>query len=75
MKRNAKKTAKDATESYEWLMATIRNGRRRIEVLGWKRLARMYYAARPGSKIRKAINTECRRLGYTPRNILSLHAE
>lgn len=63
------------TETYEWLTATMRNGRRRIEVLGWKRLARIYDANRPGSKIRKAINTEARRCGYTPRTILALNAE
>lgn len=68
-------TGRPASETAEWLTATMRNRRRRIEVLGWKRLAQMYHAARPGSRIRKAINAECRRCGYTPRNILSLHAE
>jgi hypothetical protein len=70
---NANKTKK-TTETYEWLTATMRNGRRRIEVLSWKRLARIYYANRPNSKIRKAINTEARRCGYTPRTILALNA-
>ena len=68
----AKKTN---TETHEWLMAQGRDGRRRIEKLGWRRLARIYLAARPGSAIRKAINTEARRCGYTPRTILALHAE
>jgi len=63
------------TETYEWLTATMRNGRRRIEVLGWKRLARIYYANRPGSRIRRAINAEARRCGYTPSTILALNAE
>ena len=70
------KTAKRATakeETYEWLMATGRDGVRRIEKLGWKRLARMYYANRPNSPIRKAIQAECRRCGYTPRIILGLN--
>ena len=64
MTTNAKKTAGNAAESHEWLTATMRNGRRRIETLGWKRLAGIYYATRPGSKIRKAINAEARRCGY-----------
>ena len=68
------KTKNTKTETYEWLMATTRLGRR-IEKLGWKRLAAIYYAAKPGSKIRKAINTEARRCGYTPRTILGLNAE
>ncbi len=62
------------TETYEWLMATTRLGRR-IEKLSWKHLAAIYYAAKPGSKIRKAINTEARRCGYTPRTILAINAE
>ena len=59
----------------EWLTAYGRNGQRRIETLGWKRLAAIYYANRPGSAIRKAINAECRRCGYTPSTILNLNAE
>jgi len=83
-----RKNAKTTTETHEWLTATMRNGRRRIETLGWKRLASMYYAAKPArasqrnaasqsssSKIRKAINAEARRCGYTPRTILALNAE
>ena len=76
------KTRRTAKETYEWLTATMRNGRRRIEVLGWKRLARIYAANRPArasqsssSRIRRAINAEARRCGYTPRNILALNAE
>ena len=61
-------------ETYEWLMAPGRGGVRRIEKLGWARLARIYNANAPGSPIRKAINAECRRLGYTPRVILGLHS-
>ncbi len=61
--------------TYEWLTTAMRNGQPRIERLGWKRLARIYDPNRPGSKIRKAINAEARRCGYTPRNILALNAE
>ena len=68
----AKKTN---TETHEWLMARGRDGRRRIEKLGWRRLARIYLAAKPGSAVRKAINAEARRCGYTPRTIIALHAE
>ena len=75
MKTTQKNTIKQTLETYEWLTATMGNGRRRIEVLSWKRLAGIYYAAKPGSKIRKAINTEARRCGYTPRTILGLNAE
>ena len=72
---NAKdKRAKNA-ETLEWLMAVGRDGRPRVEKLGWKRLARLYYASRPGSPIRKAINAEARRCGYTPRTIIALNAE
>ena len=59
----------------EWLTARMRNGRRRIEVLGWKRLAAIYYANKAGGTIRKAINAEARRCGYTPSTILALNAE
>ena len=71
MKKATKTTTRNTAE---WLLATMRNGRRRIEVLGWKRLAGIYAANRPGSKIRKAINAEARRCGYTPRTILALNA-
>jgi len=68
--------AKNAkAETHKWLMAMGRDGRRRIERLGWKRLAGIYLAARPGSAVRKAINAEARRCGYTPRTIIALHAE
>ena len=66
---------KPNTETHEWLTARGRDGRRRIEKLGWRRLARIYLAAKPGSTVRKAINAEARRCGYTPRTIISLHAE
>ena len=59
----------------EWLTARMRNGRRRVEVLGWKRLATIYYANKPGSAIRNAINAEARRCGYTPSTILAINAE
>ena len=59
----------------EWLEGRGRNGLRRVETLGWKRLAAIYYANKPGSAIRKAINAEARRCGYTPSTILGLNAE
>ena len=62
------------TETHEWLMARGRDGVRRIEKLGWLRLARICRANRPNSPIRRAINAECRRLGYTPRVILGINA-
>ena len=62
------------TETYEWLMARGQGGVRRIEKLGWKRIARIYSAATPNSAIRRAINAECRRLGYTPSTILGLNS-
>ncbi len=72
MKTAKKSTKKNATETYQWLMATTRLGRR-IEKLSWKQLAKIYFEAKPGSKIRKAINSEARRCGYTPRNILAIN--
>lgn len=71
--RTAKRNA-TRTETYEWLMARGRDGVRRIEKLGWPRLARIYNANRPNSPVRKAINAECRRLGYTPHVILGINA-
>jgi hypothetical protein len=70
---NTTKHKKNAGE--EWLTAKMRNGRRRIEVLGWRRLAAIYASARPGSATRKAINAEARRCGYTPHVILAINAE
>ena len=77
MKTNRKTTQnrKDERTTAAWLTARMRNGRRRVEVLGWKRLAGLYAAAKPGGAVRKAINAEARRCGYTPRTILALHAE
>ncbi len=86
-KENAMKTTKKntikiagrdtriAAVTAEWLTARMRNGRRRIEVLGWKRLSAIYYANKPGSAIRDAINAEARRCGYTLSTILALNAE
>ncbi|MCY2928180.1 MAG: hypothetical protein NTV86_01555 [Planctomycetota bacterium] len=59
----------------EWLDSRGRNGRRHVEVLGWKRLAALYYANKPGSAVRKSIEREARRCGYTPRVILAINAE
>ena len=61
------------TASYEWLMGRDKNGERRIETLAWPRLGRIYRASQPGSPVRKAINAECRRLGYAPAKILGLN--
>ncbi len=66
--------SEEKTETYEGLMARGRDGVRRVEKLSWNRLARIYYAARPNSPVRKAINAECRRLGYTPRVILGINS-
>jgi hypothetical protein len=73
-KENAMATTKKTTkaETYERLMAKTRLGRR-IERLGWRRLARIYQAG--GTKVRLAIRNEARRCGYTPSTILALHAE
>ncbi len=51
-----------------------RNGRKPIQAWGWKRLARLYHAAKPGSAVRKVISAEARRCGYTPSTILALNA-
>ena len=61
--------------SLGWLMAKGRDGRRRIEKLGWKRLAAIYVAKHNDRAIRQAIQTEARRCGYTPSTILALHYE
>ena len=57
-----------------WLAATMRNGRRRVEVLGWARLAMLYLAAPPASGVRRVICREARRCGYTPSTIVAIHA-
>ena len=61
-------------ETLAWLMHTNRQGQKRIEILGWRRLAKIYYANQQNSPIRKAIETEARKCGYTPSVILGLHA-
>ena len=74
--RNKTMTAKTKTTtpvSHEWLMGRDKNGERRIETLAWPRLGRIYRASKPGSPVRKAINAECRRLGYAPAKILGLN--
>jgi hypothetical protein len=74
-KETTMKTTTRNTMTAERLTARMRNGRRRVEVLGWKRLAAIYYANKPGSAIRNAINAEARRCGYTPSTILAINAE
>ena len=73
--RTTKNGGRDEAATLWWLTATSRGGSRRIERLGWKRLAAIYRECRPGSEVRKAIEREARRCGYTPRTILALHAE
>ena len=69
--RNAMKTTKnDAANEIKKAL-----GGRRIDRVSWKTLAAIYAAAKPASAIRKAINAEARRCGYTPSTILALHAE
>ena len=72
-KRRTRTTARQDALAY--LMSPGRWGRRKVETLSWKTLARFYDAARPGSAVRKAINAEARRCGYTPSTILALNAE
>ena len=68
-----KPTRQPKPESFAWLMAKTPRGRR-IEILSWKRLAKIYYANKPNSPIRRAINAEARKCGYTPRVILAINA-
>ena len=68
------KTKTTTPASYEWLMGRDENGERRIETLAWPRLGRIYRASKPGSPVRKAINAECRRLGYGPARILVINS-
>jgi len=76
MNANANETnGNDEAATLWWLTATSRGGSRRIERLGWKRLSAIYRDARPGSEVRKAIQREARRCGYTPSTILGLNAE
>lgn len=65
----------NTAQTTRWLNTRMQNGRRRVEVLGWKRLAAIYRAAKPGSAIRRAIEREARRCGYTPSTILNMSAE
>ena len=74
MTATTSKKAIPAPETHAWLIAPVRGGRRRVENLGWHRLAKMYYAAKPGSPIRKTIERQARACGYTPSTILSIHA-
>lgn len=60
----------NASETYDWLTARTRHGRR-IAILGWKRLARIWDNAPAGSRTRRAIAAEARRCGYKPTTILA----
>jgi hypothetical protein len=80
--KNARRPKTTAAEAVLQRQATVkfvtspgRWGRPKIETLGWKRLAAIYAASQPGSSVRKAINAEARRCGYTPSTILALNAE
>ena len=80
--KNARRPKTTAAEAALQRQATVkfltspgRWGRPKIETLGWKPLAAIYAATAPGSAVRKTINTEARRCGYTPRTILALNAE
>ena len=66
------KNSKTDKQTADWLTAKMRNGRKRIQTLTWKRLAGLYVAARAGSKVRKAICAEARRCGYRPSSIVAL---
>jgi len=63
-----------AAVTVEWLTARMRNGHRRIEALGWRKLAAIHHYTR-NNKVWDAINREARRCGYTPATILALHLE
>lgn len=63
-----------AAVTAEWLTARMRNGRRRIEVLGWRKLAAIHHYTKDNA-VWAAINREARRCGYTPATILALHLE
>ena len=71
---NAKTKKTNEAETLRWLTEASRGGIRRIERLGWTPLAAIYIAARAGGAVRKAIEREARRCGYTPRTILALNA-
>ena len=59
----------------EWLTSRARNGRQRVECLGWKRLAAIYAANEHNSPICAIIRAEAWRCGYDPKTILALNAE
>jgi len=76
---NATNTKTNKTDIYNTAMASMlaskgRYGMKKVETFGWKKLAAIYAAARPGSTVRKMINAEARRCGYTPTTILALNA-
>ncbi|TWT44997.1 hypothetical protein RAS1_14170 [Phycisphaerae bacterium RAS1] len=69
-KINAKTTR---TNLMTWLNADGRRGRR-IETLSWGRLARIYNSRSATPAVRRAIEREARKCGYTPSTILHLNA-
>ena len=46
----------------------------RIQNATMTQLARMWNKAQPGSQVRRQIDAECRRLGYTTSTIIALHS-
>ena len=77
--RRPKTTAAEAAlqrqATMDFLTSPGRYGLKKIQALGWKRLAAIYAAVPPGSAVRKAINAEARRCGYTPSTVLALNAK
>ena len=49
--------------------------RARIQTAAMAQLARMWSNAKPGSQVRRQIDAECRRLGYTTSTIIALHSK
>ena len=74
-KMTAAEAALERQATVKFLMSPGRWGRPKVETLGWTRLAAIYAATAPGSAVRRAINAEARRCGYTPRTILALNAQ
>ena len=64
---------KNAPESLAWLMTRTRRGLRRIQTLGWGKLARIH--SQGDRNDRSAIEREARRCGYEPATILGLNSD
>jgi hypothetical protein len=69
-----KTTKKRKTEgSLVWLMTRGLQAEPRMRRLNWGRLARIYDSRRADHAVRRAIEGEAGRCGYTPATILSLN--